>query len=67
LAGFADERFALFIFVSARRFTNEHQLSVRIADAEDNSLARRSEVRAFDARERALPQIGEGGGFGFGA
>ena len=39
LSGAADERFALLVFVGARRFADEHQLGMRIAHAEDNLLA----------------------------
>ena len=36
------------------------------AHAEDDVLARRREVRAFHARQRPLPQVGERGRLGFG-
>ena len=58
----ADERLALFIFVRARRLADEHELRVNAADAEHDRLARRREVRAFHAGQRALAQRGKGGG-----
>src|SRR5205807_8581200 len=39
LPGAADERLALFIFISARSFANEHQIGSGIAYAENNLLA----------------------------
>ena len=48
-----DERFALRIFIRARRFADEHKLRVNAPDAEHDVLARRREVRAFHARQRA--------------
>jgi len=48
-----DEWFALFIFVRARRFADEHQLRVNAADAEHDVLARRREVWTFHACQRA--------------
>ncbi len=65
LAGLADKRFALFVFVRARRLANEHERGVNAADAKDNRFARRREARAFDARERPFPQRGKRGGFLF--
>ena len=44
-----DEWFALFIFVRARRFADEHELRINAADAEHDALARRREVRTFHA------------------
>ena len=45
----------LRIFVRAGRFTDEHQIRVRIADPEHGLGARCREVRAFDAKERLAP------------
>jgi hypothetical protein len=39
LAGLAHERFALDIFIGARRFAHEHQRRGRIADAEHDIFA----------------------------
>ena len=39
LPGAAHERLALLIFVRARRFADEHQVGLRIADSENNLLA----------------------------
>ena len=39
-SGAADERFALNIFVVPRAFTDEHELGLRIPDAEDDVRAR---------------------------
>jgi hypothetical protein len=36
LARLADERLALLVLVEARRFAHEHQVGIRIADAEDD-------------------------------
>jgi len=59
----ADERFALLVFIRTRRLADEHQLRINAPDAEHDVLARRREVRAFHARQRAFAQRGEGGGF----
>src|SRR4051812_19251906 len=39
LTGAADKRYALLVFVRARGLADEHHVSVRIADTEDNLLA----------------------------
>ena len=67
LAGLADEGFALFIFVGARGFADEHEFGVDIADAEDHVFARGGQVRAFDAGHDLRTQFGESGGLGLGA
>jgi hypothetical protein len=66
LPGSAHERLALPVFVRARRFADEHELRVNVADAEHDVFARGCKVRAFDAGENALLQFGVSGGFGFG-
>lgn len=65
LSGATDERFALFVFIRARRFADEHQLRVNAPDAEYNIFARRCEVRAFHANQSAFAQRGKRGGFFF--
>ena len=42
-----DERFALRVFVGSRRFTDEHQLGARVADAEDDVVAAPDQLREF--------------------
>ena len=39
LAGAPHERFALFVFISAGSFANEHEISVGITDAKDDLFA----------------------------
>ena len=48
----ADERLALDVFVGARRLADEHQVGVRIADAEDDLLASERVQLAAGARRR---------------
>ena len=58
-----DERFALRVFIRARRFADEHDLRVGIADAEDGLRARFREVRAQFADLDAAAHFGEPLGF----
>src|SRR5882757_6319277 len=58
LAGAADERLATRIFVGAGRLADEHELCVRIADPEDQVLAKRREL-ASSAIADELAQIFE--------
>ena len=54
LPGAADERNALLIFVGARRFADEHQIGVGIADAEDDLLpSERVQLAAACSRRRS--------------
>ena len=64
LAGLADERLGLFVFIRPRRFADEHELRVNAADAEHDVFARRRQVRAFHTRQRPFAQGGKRGGFG---
>ena len=63
LSGFADERLALQILVLARRFADEHQLGLGIADAEDDLRARLHEMRAERAGQHRAAEGGETRGF----
>ena len=63
LPGATDERLALFVFIRTRRFADEHQLRVNVADAKNNRRARRRKVRTFHARQRAFAQRGKCSGF----
>jgi hypothetical protein len=54
LSGAPDERFPLLIFVCARRFTDEHQVGVRISDAEHGLRPRTGEMRTFRASANAF-------------
>ena len=49
LAGPTDERFALRVFIGARRFTDEHDLGIRIANSENGLRAGASEIWTFCA------------------
>src|SRR5205823_2767891 len=46
LAGAADERFALAIFLLSRAFADEHELRLGLADAEHDLRASRAELAA---------------------
>ena len=47
MSGSSDEWFPARVFISARRFADEHQFGIGIADAENGLSASASEVRAF--------------------
>ena len=64
--GLADERFALLVFIRARRFAHEHERRINVAHAKHDVLARRREVRAFHAGQRAAAQFGKRRGLGSG-
>ncbi len=53
LARATDERFALGVFIRARRFADEHDLSIGIADTKNGLRARAREVWTFDASRDA--------------
>jgi hypothetical protein len=59
LSGASDERFPLLIFIRTGRFTNEHQIGVRISDAEDGLRPGAGEMRAFRASANAFANRGE--------
>src|SRR6266480_5166811 len=65
LAGLADKRFALLIFVRARRLAHKHERRMNVADAEHHVPPRRSEVRAFPTDHCARAQLRQRGFFGF--
>ena len=54
LSGAPHERFAQLVFVRAWRFTDEHQVGVRISYTENSLRARAGEVSAFRANANAL-------------
>ena len=54
LAGAADERLALLVLVRARRLADEHQVGVRVADAEHDLLAAQRVQLAARARRADL-------------
>ena len=58
LAGAADKRLAELVLVSAWSLTDEHQLGVAVADAENHLRAGGDEVLAFLAREDGFFQGG---------
>jgi hypothetical protein len=59
LSGAADERFPLLIFICTGRFTNEHQICVRISDAEYSLRPGAGEMRTFRASANAFANRGE--------
>jgi hypothetical protein len=59
LSGASDERFPLLIFVCTGRFTDEHQVGVRISDAEHGLRPRAGEMRTFCASANAFANRGE--------
>ena len=65
LPGSADKRFALLIFVGARRLAHKHQRRIYRANSEHDILARRGQVRAFPAHGRACLHLGHGRLLGF--
>ena len=50
------KRFAARIFIRARRFSDEHEIGVRVADAENSLGAARGEVRTFYANANLFAQ-----------
>ena len=63
LAGFADERFALLIFIRPWRFADKQHRRINGADAEHDILPRCGEMRAFPADHGAGLQLSHGGLF----
>ena len=59
LSGAADERLAPRVFVRARRFADEHDFRVGIANAEYRLGARRGEMRTERADRHAVAHFGE--------
>jgi hypothetical protein len=59
LSGAADERFSLLIFICTGRFTDEHQIGVRISDAEHGLRSRAGEMGTFSASGNAFANCGE--------
>jgi hypothetical protein len=59
LSGAADERLSLLVFICTGRFTNEHQIGVRISDAEHGLRPGTGEMRAFRADVNAFANRGE--------
>jgi hypothetical protein len=58
LSGASDERLPLLIFISTGRFTDEHQIGVRISDAEHGLRPRAGEMRTFRASANAFANRG---------
>jgi hypothetical protein len=59
LAGFADEGLALLVFVGARRFADEQNAGLGIADAEDRLRACRGQLAATGATLDFVSQNGQ--------
>ena len=57
LAGLADERVALLVLVEAGRLADEHQVGLRVADAEDDLRAALREAAARAARDLARERL----------
>jgi hypothetical protein len=55
----SDERFSLLIFICAGGFTDEHQIGVRISDAEHGLRPRAGEMRTFRASANAFANRGQ--------
>jgi hypothetical protein len=58
LSGASDERFPLLILICTGRFTNEHQIGVRISDTEHGLRPRAGEMRTFRASSNAFANRG---------
>jgi hypothetical protein len=56
LSGASDERFAARIFIRARRFSDEHEIGVCVAHAENSLRAARGKVWTFCANANLFPQ-----------
>jgi hypothetical protein len=54
LPGAPDKWLALFILIHTGRFADEHQLRVRISDAEDGLCSRAGQMRALCATAHAF-------------
>jgi hypothetical protein len=54
LSGASDERFPLLIFICTGRFTNEHQIGVRISDTEYGLRPGAGEMLTFRASANAF-------------
>ena len=50
LAGAAHERLATHVLIGARRFTDKHQVGMRVADAENDIMAKRVKLAAGNRR-----------------
>jgi hypothetical protein len=54
LSGSSNEWLSLQVFVGARRFSNEHEFSVRIADTKNDLMPKRDQMRTLAAGEGRL-------------
>jgi hypothetical protein len=54
LSGSSNERFSLQIFVGARRLSDKHEFSVRIADAKNDLMPKRDQMRTLAASQGRL-------------
>ena len=54
LSGSSNEWLSLQVFVGARRLSNKHEFSVRIADAKNDLMPRRDQMRTLAAGEGRL-------------
>jgi hypothetical protein len=59
LSGASDERFPLLILICTGCFTDEHQIGVRISDAEHRLRPRAGEMRTFRASGNAFANCGQ--------
>jgi hypothetical protein len=59
LSGASDERFPLLILISTGRFTDEHQIGIRISDAEHCLRPRAGEMRTFRASGNPFADRGQ--------
>jgi hypothetical protein len=59
LSGASDERFTLLILICTGRFTDEHQISIRISDAKHCLRPRAGEVCTFRASANAFANRGQ--------
>jgi hypothetical protein len=59
LSGASDERFPLLILIYTGRFTDEHQIGIRISDAKHCLRPRAGEMRTFRASANAFPNRGQ--------
>jgi hypothetical protein len=58
LSGASHERFPLLILICTGRFTDEHQIGVRISDTEHGLSPRAGEVCTFCANANAFANRG---------
>jgi hypothetical protein len=59
LSGAPDKRFTLLILICTWRFTNEHQIGVRISNTEYCLGPRAGEMRTFRASANAFANRGQ--------